>query len=332
MNTRFHLSIAEFSGSQSMLTLLRQVAAKIEWLYALDVAVRGEHSWAEHAEIAEQVSRGRVREAVRLMGRHIDNSMEGFLLRHADADPRAASAVSVTADRLSVALMLALSFGTGILDAATYLGLHGVFTANMTGNVVFVGLGLAGGNDVPLLRASLALAGFVAGALVLGLVQRGRESRPNADPVAAATFVGAAVLTAGAAAALWTGDLSEPALDAVTAVLAFALGAQAVGARRVAVGDVSTVVVTSTLAGLAADGPWTGDRVDHATTARRLAAVLCMGAGAVLGAFLLRLDVAVAVLAAAVIMLAVGLVQGGRVWLERRRDRSGRRATASIAG
>lgn len=89
LNTRFHLSIAEFSGSQSMLTLLRQVAAKIEWLYALDVAVRGEHSWAEHAEIAEQVSRGRVREAVRLMGRHIDNSMEGFLLRHADADPPA---------------------------------------------------------------------------------------------------------------------------------------------------------------------------------------------------------------------------------------------------
>lgn len=82
LNTRFHLSIAEFSQSDSMLTLLHQVAAKIEWLYALDVDVRGEHSWAEHAGIAECVTRGQVDEAVTLMRRHIDNSMEGFLLRH----------------------------------------------------------------------------------------------------------------------------------------------------------------------------------------------------------------------------------------------------------
>ena len=71
---------------------------------------------------------------------------------------------SPRADGLSTALMLTLSFGTGVLDAATYLGLHQVFTANMTGNVVFVGLGLADTADVPLLRAALALVGFVAGA------------------------------------------------------------------------------------------------------------------------------------------------------------------------
>lgn len=90
LNTRFHLAIAEFSGSASMLTLLRQVSARIEWLYALDVAARGEHSWAEHAEIADAVTRGRVDEAVGLMRTHVANSMEGFLLRHAEPGRAAA--------------------------------------------------------------------------------------------------------------------------------------------------------------------------------------------------------------------------------------------------
>jgi DNA-binding GntR family transcriptional regulator len=83
LNTEFHLSLAEFSGNTSMLALLRQVASKIEWLYAMDVDVRGEHSWAEHRGIADAVREGDARQASRLMRRHIDKSLEGYLLRHA---------------------------------------------------------------------------------------------------------------------------------------------------------------------------------------------------------------------------------------------------------
>jgi uncharacterized membrane protein YoaK (UPF0700 family) len=216
--------------------------------------------------------------------------------------------VSARFDRLSTTLMLLLSFGTGVLDAATYLGLHGVFTANMTGNVVFVGLGLADDASVPLLRAGLALGGFVVGAAVVGLVQRGRASRPNSDPVAAGTFLVMGLLVGGTALGLWRLELSELVLDLLTGAIAFAMGAQAVAARRVAVTDVSTVVVTSTLAGMAAEAPWTGGTSDRRVTLRRAAAVVSMGAGAVAGAFLLRLGIAVPVALTAGLLVLVGLV------------------------
>ena len=83
LNTEFHLSLAEFSDNPSMLSLLRQVSSKIEWLYAMDVDVRGEHSWAEHRGIADAVVAGDVGRSSRLMREHIDNSLEGYLLRHA---------------------------------------------------------------------------------------------------------------------------------------------------------------------------------------------------------------------------------------------------------
>ena len=83
LNTEFHLSLATFSRNTSMLSLLRQVSTKIEWLYAMDVDVRGEHSWAEHRDIADAVRAGDVRASQRLMRGHVDNSMNGYLLRHA---------------------------------------------------------------------------------------------------------------------------------------------------------------------------------------------------------------------------------------------------------
>jgi DNA-binding GntR family transcriptional regulator len=82
LNTEFHLSLAEFSGSTSMLGLLRQVSAKIEWLYAMDVDVRGAHSWSEHRGHADAVLAGRVADAGRLMRQHVTNSLEGYLSRH----------------------------------------------------------------------------------------------------------------------------------------------------------------------------------------------------------------------------------------------------------
>ena len=63
-----------------------------------------------------------------------------------------------------LALMLALTFATGIIDAVGYLGLDRVFTGNMTGNVVILGMALLGADGLPVLGPLVALAGFVAGA------------------------------------------------------------------------------------------------------------------------------------------------------------------------
>ena len=70
--------------------------------------------------------------------------------------------------------MLALTFSTGIIDAAGYLGLDRVFTGNMTGNVVILGMGLAGADDLPIIGPIIALTAFMIGAAFAGRLGRVR--------------------------------------------------------------------------------------------------------------------------------------------------------------
>jgi uncharacterized membrane protein YoaK (UPF0700 family) len=61
-------------------------------------------------------------------------------------------------------LLLALAFAAGYVDALGYLRLRRVFTANMTGNTVLLGIAIAQLDGDAAIRSSLALAGFLAGA------------------------------------------------------------------------------------------------------------------------------------------------------------------------
>jgi len=47
-----------------------------------------------------------------------------------------------------------LTFTTGLVDAVSYLGIGHVFTANMTGNIVFLGFGIAGSGGLPVVARS----------------------------------------------------------------------------------------------------------------------------------------------------------------------------------
>jgi uncharacterized membrane protein YoaK (UPF0700 family) len=97
----------------------------------------------------------------------------------------------------------------------------------------------------------------------------------------------------------------------VIGLLAAGLGLQNATVRRLAVPDVTTTVLTLTLTGLAADSWLAGGRSPRA--GRRLAAVGLMTAGALAGALLLRVDVALPVLAAAVVIaLAAVALRFGR--------------------
>ena len=61
-----------------------------------------------------------------------------------------------------VALLL-LTFATGLVDAVSVLELGHVFVANMTGNVIFLGLWLAPSTVVDMTAALVALVCFIAG-------------------------------------------------------------------------------------------------------------------------------------------------------------------------
>src|SRR2546423_5647454 len=59
---------------------------------------------------------------------------------------------------------------TGLIDAISYLALGHVFTANMTGNVVFLAFAVAGAPGLSITRSLTALVAFLAGALIGGRV------------------------------------------------------------------------------------------------------------------------------------------------------------------
>src|SRR3981081_2831937 len=69
-------------------------------------------------------------------------------------------------------LLLTLTVVTGLVDATSYLKLGHVFVANMTGNVVFLGFGIAGAPDFAILDSLVALVSFGLG----GCAGRGQRN------------------------------------------------------------------------------------------------------------------------------------------------------------
>lgn len=206
------------------------------------------------------------------------------------------------ADRLHLALMLALTFSTGVVDAVGYLGLDRVFTGNMTGNVVLLGMALTGTTTLPIVRPLLALGCFLAGAVVASrAVSRGEGWSGR---VTTTLWVIAGLLTAIAALLAFALHLDPEFVGTVgTSALGFAMGMQAALARRVKVADVTTVVVTSTLTGLAADSRLAGGT--GSLWVRRALAVVLITAGAAAGALALLVNVSLGVLISAAITILV---------------------------
>jgi uncharacterized membrane protein YoaK (UPF0700 family) len=83
-----------------------------------------------------------------------------------------------SSDSVSPYILLGMTAGTGIVDAVSVLALGHVFTANMTGNVVFLGLALAGEPRFSMMRSSVALIFFLLGAVMGGRLLAGLSSRP----------------------------------------------------------------------------------------------------------------------------------------------------------
>jgi uncharacterized membrane protein YoaK (UPF0700 family) len=213
---------------------------------------------------------------------------------------------AVPADRLNLVLMLLLTFGTGIVDAVGYLGLDRVFTGNMTGNVVILGMALVGADGLPVVGPLLALVGFMAGAATGGRVLK--RAQPGWSVATTLLFgvVGLTMLALAGVLLVVEQNPPHAVALAVTTLLGGVMGVQAATARFLAVKDVTTVVVTSTLTGLAADSVLGSGRGGGG--ARRAAAVVLILAGAGVGAALVTWHVAAGLLLAAVVVLTATLV------------------------
>lgn len=224
-------------------------------------------------------------------------------------------ALTETEEKLALAATVTLTFVTGVVDAVGYLALDRVFTGNMTGNIVILGMGVAGADDLPVLGPAIALAAFTAAAFVAGLVLRA-GTKGWQHRVTVLLTLGAVTLAALTAVAVVVGDQSGPATQVMmAAATAAVMGSQAMVARAVGVADMTTVVVTSTLASLAGE-TWTR-RGGGVLLNRRFGAIAAIFAGAVAGALLLRWHIAVPFAVATALTAAVAAL--GHLRLSRTR-------------
>ncbi|WP_434991985.1 YoaK family protein [Arthrobacter sp. Ld5] len=212
----------------------------------------------------------------------------------------------VATDRLHLWLMLILTFSTGVIDAVGYLGLDRVFTGNMTGNVVLLGMAFAGGADLPILRPALALVFFMVGAALAGRVLR--RAPEGWSGRTSSTLLAVTVGLTGLAVYVALVDVTaEEILGSITtSVLATVMGVQAATAKRLKVAEITTVVVTSTITGLASDSRLAGGKSPF--WARRASAIALIMAGAVVGALALTVDLWVGIAVSAVLSAVVTLL------------------------
>ncbi|MGH3151262.1 MAG: YoaK family protein [Streptosporangiaceae bacterium] len=220
--------------------------------------------------------------------------------RHTVAPPRGAK------DGVLPPLLVGLTVVTGLVDAFSYLVLGHVFVANMTGNVVFFAFALAGvgGFSAP---ASLAAIGcFALGAMVAGRLGRFLAGRRELLLAVAAGIQAVIVAEAVTMAALTSQPIPVGLRYALIVALALAMGVQNGAARKIAVPDLTTTVLTLTITGMAADHAWAG--ATGARVARRLISVAAMGVGALVGAvFVLHVHIVYPLVIALIILAAVAV-------------------------
>ena len=208
-------------------------------------------------------------------------------------------------------LLVGLTVVTGLVDAFSYLVLGHVFVANMTGNVVFLGFALVGAPGFSIAASVVALGSFWLGALVGGRIgarlgqHRGRLLGTAASLQAA--YLAVAVILAAVSGSPVAAGFRYPLIVS----LALAMGLQNATARRLAVPDLSTTVLTLTITGIAADkagGGGAGPTNAGPTNGRRLVSVSAMIVGAVIGAvFVLHVAIVLPLVTALVLLVAVAV-------------------------
>ncbi|MGA9418378.1 MAG: YoaK family protein [Candidatus Cybelea sp.] len=207
---------------------------------------------------------------------------------------------------MRVAPFYGLSFTAGCVDAIAFLRLGNVFTANMTGNTVLLGIAIASrlgslSNSLGIGPPLLAIAAFVIGAgVTLPVFRAGFDARRAGLLVLAEAVL---VAFAGTAFAIFNGQW---VVALCIALVSFAMGAQSIIASKAGIPGISTTYVTGTLVTavtrLFARGPRDERRRDAERDALAWLAYLC---GAAVGTVSLMLFHRAALLPPVILFVAL---------------------------
>jgi uncharacterized membrane protein YoaK (UPF0700 family) len=139
-----------------------------------------------------------------------------------------------------------LSFAAGCVDAISFVGFGGVFTANMTGNTVLLGIAISAHfgamKSQGVLPPLIAIVAFIVGAsAALPVLRAGFDARRAGAIVAAEAIL---IALAGIGFASLGGPVGVPLSIAFASL---AMGAQSIVATKAGLPGISTTYVTGTL-------------------------------------------------------------------------------------
>lgn len=218
-------------------------------------------------------------------------------------------------ERTRDALLISLTFASGVVDAVSYLGLGRIFTANMTGNIVFLAVAVGEESLPTALHSVGALVGFSFGAVLAGRILGGiRPSGPWPPRVSWLLAGELACLVAFAIAWTIVGGVAAGApIYLLIGLSSFGMGLQNAAARHLAVPGLTTTVITTALTGLMVDLPALG--IAGSTQRRAAFAVVALFSGAAVGGALILVERIVAPYVTLAIVLGVLVVAWRRFGL-----------------
>jgi uncharacterized membrane protein YoaK (UPF0700 family) len=193
-------------------------------------------------------------------------------------------------ERILHGSLYCLTFVTGLVDAGSYVAMGHVFTANMTGNIVFLGFAFGGVPGLSIVRSATALGFALVGGFLAGRLDSWLGKRRRNIWLAAALAI-EAVLLLGAMTVSWCfdprgGQPISVALYGIIALTALGMGIRNGTVKRLAVPELTTTVLTLTIAALAFDFSLTPG--SNLRWRRRVGSVLMMFFGAFVGVELLK--------------------------------------------
>ena len=204
-----------------------------------------------------------------------------------------------------------LTFVTGLVDAGSWVAMGHVFTANMTGNIVFLGFAFGGVPGLSIGRSATALGFFLVGGLLAGKVDSLLGDGRGNIWLAAAFGIETSLLFGAMAVSRYFGPrgglLISTALYGIIALTALAMGMRNGTVRRLAVPELTTTVLTLTVAALAFDFSLTPG--NNPRWRQRVGSVFMMLSGAFVGVQLLKHSLALLLGASAVLTALCALAQ-----------------------
>ena len=146
-------------------------------------------------------------------------------------------------------LLNALTVSSGAVDAISFLALGKVFSAFMTGNIVFLGLRVAGAGQPGAVAIVISMAAFAVGVYLSAQIVKpsgGSGMWPQRVTVA----LGISLIAHAVFLAVWFATNGRPSNDVARVLLGLwglAMGMQSAAVRTLHVEGVYTNVVTSTI-------------------------------------------------------------------------------------